>query len=367
MTADEARRLKRTLAERLKAGVQAGVFPGASASVALFRQGVWRFTDETCGRIVDRGAEVTVDTVYDLASLTKPCVAMAALRLHERGAFALDAAVEELVPESRGHPIGARTWESVLSHRAGLPAWIPFYETLDGPGSPAAEGSILASIVTRPLTDEGTAVYSDLGYILAGIAIRRAVGASLDRIVADEITAPLDLEDFLFFGAARPNDAWKSRCAPSGWSAWRGRDLRGEVHDDNCAALGGVAGHAGLFGTAPSVARFGAACVSAWHGRRGASEEAIIRHATAPRSGGSHRLGWDGKAARGSAAGSRIGDEAFGHLGFTGTSIWCDPERELVVVLLTNRVAVSSDNAAIRAYRPVFHDVVIDALEGNQL
>jgi CubicO group peptidase (beta-lactamase class C family) len=140
--------------------------------------------------------------------------------------------------------------------------------------------------------------------------------------------------------------------------------LLGEVHDDNCAALGGVAGHAGMFGTARAVAAFGAACVAAWHGRRGAVEEEAIRFATEERPGGSHRLGWDGKSPAGSAAGTSMDSASFGHLGFTGTSLWCDPRRQMVVVLLTNRVAVSDDNSAIRAFRPAFHDAVVDAFDG---
>mgnify|MGYP001827702391 FL=1 len=136
------------------------------------------------------------------------------------------------------------------------------------------------------------------------------------------------------------------------------------MNDDNCAALGGVAGHAGMFGLAKSVATFGAACVGAWHGRRGAMEEELIRHATAERPWGTQRLGWDGKADRGSAAGTAIDAQAFGHLGFTGTSMWCDPRRQLVIALLTNRVAIVGDNAAIRAFRPVFHDAVIRAYDG---
>jgi CubicO group peptidase (beta-lactamase class C family) len=119
-----------------------------------------------------------------------------------------------------------------------------------------------------------------------------------------------------------------------------------------------------MFGTARAVARFGASRVAAWHGRRGALEEEAMRFATAPREGGTHLLGWDGRAPEGSSAGSQMNAEAFGHLGFTGTSLWCDPRRQLVVVLLSNRVAVSDDNAAIKAYRPVFHDAVVDAFDG---
>ncbi|MGB5267736.1 MAG: serine hydrolase, partial [Polyangiales bacterium] len=105
--------------------------------------------------------------------------------------------------------------------------------------------------------------------------------------------------------------------------------------------------------------------VSAWHGRRGAAEEELVRHATAARPGGTHRLGWDGKAEQGCSAGTSIDADAFGHLGFTGTSLWCDPRRQLVMVLLTNRVAISDDNAAIRGFRPEFHEAIVRAFDGR--
>jgi CubicO group peptidase (beta-lactamase class C family) len=361
-------RIERTLVGRLELGRHKGIFPGASASVAIWKDGAWVYVDQTAGSLIGEDGEVTAGTIYDLASLTKPLVATAALRLHHRGVLALDAPVHESVPEARGLALGARTWEAVWSHRAGLRAWEPFYETLPHPpGSAAAQAWVLGELLRHgEANPEGAAVYSDLGYILGGVALSRAAGIRLDEIVTGEVCAPLGLEDAVFFGTSRADESWKTRCAPTGRSRWRGRTLQGEVHDDNCAALGGVAGHAGMFGTARGMARFGAACIGAWHGRRGASDEALIRHATAPRAGGTQRLGWDGKTKRDSAAGTRIDRSAFGHLGFTGTSIWCDPRRQLVVVLLTNRVAVSDDNAAIRAYRPAFHDAVVDAFDGNQ-
>jgi CubicO group peptidase (beta-lactamase class C family) len=358
-------RIERTLRQQLEAGCGEAVFPGASASVALWHGTAWSYVDVAAGIRTDGSNAVTVETIYDLASLTKPWVAMAALHLYQAGVMGLGARVDELIPESKGLPLGARHWEEVLSHRSGLEAWVPFYEDLpEEPGTDAARAWILAELLGHwDAANVGTPVYSDLGYILVGVAMSRAAGSSLDEIVAQRVSAPLGIDGTLFFGASRDDEDWKSRCAPTGWSPWRGRILRGEVHDDNCAALGGVAGHAGMFGVAHSVAQFGAACVSAWHGRRGVMGEELVRHATAVRSGGTHRLGWDGKSERGSAAGSLIDAEAFGHLGFTGTSLWCDPRRQLVVVLLSNRVAISDDNAAIRAFRPVFHDAVIGAFD----
>jgi CubicO group peptidase (beta-lactamase class C family) len=312
-------------------------------------------------------ADVTPDTFYDLASLTKPWVAITALRLHQAALFDLGASVEGLVPEARGLPIGARTWEEVLSHRSGLEAWAPFYEKLpEEPGSDAARDWVLNELLRHwDQSAVGTSVYSDLGYILAASAMSRSADRPLNEIVAARLSSDLGLEDTVFFGAAQPREDWKARCAPTGWSDWRARILTGEVHDDNCAALGGVAGHAGMFGLSRSVASFGAACISAWQGRRGAAEAELIRHATAPRPGGTHRLGWDGKAEEGSSAGAAIDADAFGHLGFTGTSLWCDPRRQLVMTLLSNRVAISDDNAAIRRFRPAFHDAVVAAFDGR--
>ena len=364
---DLSLRIERALREQLEGGCSKGVFPGASACVGRWRDGVWIYVDVCSGLLGEGLGPVMNDAVYDLASLTKPWVATAALRLHQFGVFALDEGVASLVPEAEGLPIGDRTWEEVMSHRAGLEAWAPFYETLPHePGSDEARAWILTELLQHWDREKvGSPVYSDLGYILAGVALERATGAPLQDLVMLEVAAPLGFDAEVFFAAARDDQGWNVRCAPTGWSDWRARDLRGEVHDDNCAALGGVAGHAGMFGSARAVARFGAAQVGALHGRMGSMAEERVRHATSKRPGGVQCLGWDGKADEGSVAGELIDADAFGHLGFTGTSIWCDPRRQLVTVLLTNRVAVSDDNAAIRRFRPAFQDAVMQAFDGS--
>jgi CubicO group peptidase (beta-lactamase class C family) len=360
-----ARRIEQALSRTLGAGCEGGVFPGASASVAFYAQSRWHQVDVAVGVRVEGGDFVTPETFYDLASLTKPWVAMTALRLHQAGDFELNAPLVGRIPEAKDLAVGLRTWEEILCHRAGLDAWHPFYESIPGPpGSEQTQAWIVESLLLRWDPGRvGTSVYSDLGYILAGIGLSRAAALPLDVLVAERVAIPLGLEDEAFFGAGREDRSWVSRCSPTGRSAWRGRELLAEVHDDNCAALGGIAGHAGMFGTARALASFGAAWVAAWHGRRGALDEEAIRFATAKRPGGSHRLGWDGATKTGSSAGSRIDPDSFGHLGFTGTSLWCDPRRQLVIVLLTNRVAVSDDNAAIRAFRPTFHDAVVAAFD----
>ena len=367
MAEDPRTRIERILGRELDAACSNGVFPGASAAVAVWLGASWSYIERSAGVRFEGAERVGPDTVYDLASLTKPLVANAALRLHQAGVFDLAERVDVLVPEADRLPIGERTWEELLSHRSGLAAWAPFYETLPAaPGSEEARAWILAELLPRwERSQVGKAVYSDLGYILAGIGMTRATDQALSQIVEERVTAPLGIDTELFFGADRQDDGWKARSAPTGWSPWRRRILVSEVHDDNCAALGGVAGHAGMFGDAKSVARFGAACVGGWHGRRGAADEELVRHSTAVRAGGTLRLGWDGKAPEGSAAGTSIDADAFGHLGFTGTSIWCDPRRQIVIVLLSNRVAASDDNTAIRAFRPGFQDAVIAAFDGR--
>lgn len=366
MTNRKAERIAAAATAELRGGREAGIFPGASVSIAFYEQGGWSAVDLTHGTHEPGGPSVENASIYDLASLTKPWVAMTAVALHQAGRFELDSKVASLIPEASGQPLGQRRWEEVLCHRSGLDAWHAFYEEVPvGPGPEAARDWVLEALLPRWDAERvGTSVYSDLGYILAGVALERATGTTLDALVSERLAAPLGVDEEVFFASANPDLEWRQRCATTGRSEWRDRVLVGEVHDDNCFALGGVAGHAGMFGTARAVRAFGCAFVSAWQGRRGALEEEAILFATAARPGGSHRLGWDGKAELESSAGSRMGARAFGHLGFTGTSIWCDPDRELVVVLLTNRVAISDDNAAIRAFRPAFHDAVVSAFEG---
>ena len=353
------------LREQLESGLGEGVFPGASASVAMWSGTDWRFVHAQAGKLARDLAEVSANTIYDLASLTKPFVAMTAMRLDQTGLLPLRSQVRHAIPESEDSAIGERCWEEVCSHRAGLLAWVPFYESLPHPpGTRGAREWVLSVLLPRCDPDRvGRSVYSDLGYILMGFALERLGGVRLSELVAQEVLRPLGLETEIFFPAVRTVRDWPKPCAPTGWSAWRQRMLRGEVHDENCWALGGVAGHAGLFGTSRAVARFAACYLDAWHGRAGVAQRKLALEATRPRSGGTHRLGWDGKSVDESSAGSQLSGQSFGHLGFTGTSVWCDPQRQIAIVLLSNRVAVSDDNSAIRAFRPRFHDAVVRAFD----
>lgn len=352
----------------LKAGVTGNVFPGGVACIGWREAGVPVFVEAWAGKLSAELGGVSARTLYDLASVTKPFVAMTALRLLETGKIALDTRADRMLPDVRGGVGGESTLEMLLSHRSKLSAWGGLF--LDVPhdiGSPAARRWILSEASRRRKETPDSVVYSDLGYLIAGEAVSRQMGKALDYLVRTEITEPLGISNDVFFPASFPPDKRApivARSAPTEWCEWRGRLVRGEVHDENAAAFGGVAGHAGLFGTARGVAQFGRTMLEVLAGRSNFIPTADLANALRDRGDGDpHRLGWEAKSDTDSSAGKRMGADSFGHLGFTGTSVWCDPTNDVVVALLSNRVHPSRANEKIRGFRPAFHDGVLAALE----
>lgn len=376
--------------ERLvRAGVAGNVFPGASCALS------WRtpphrkspsvrgtlYQAETATGIREpAGKPVTVDTIFDLASLTKPLVAMTALRLVARGVVTLNTRAEELLVDTRGSVGGQATLEQLLTHRSGLAAWGGLYlDVPHEPGTSAAKRWMVSEACRRvdegpkPRDANGTLkpVYSDLGYLVAGEMVAKAGGRDLASLAHQEVVQPLGLDEReLFFARAlspeRHAELLKNVAATER-DDWRGRLLRGEVHDENCYAFGGVSGHAGLFGTARAVAAFGRAVLDTSLGISTSwLPPDLMNLALAPRPGGSNRLGFDGKSTGESAAGKRTSAETFGHLGFTGTSLFCDPVHDVVAVLLTNRVCPSRANQKIKFFRPALHDGVMALLFPNE-
>ncbi len=313
-----------------------------------------------------KAPEVGGDTgaFFDLASLTKPMVAVAFAR------SGIDRAtpLADLLVEAAGTPSGQIPIELLLSHRSGLEANARFFEPLvhGMPFDPTA--ALVAAAAARrddasgvPPSEGFAPVYSDLGYILVGAAMARRLRAKdAGEVVHELVVKPLGLVATL--GTARELAAagidLRARAAPTEVVGWRGGELRGVVHDENAWALTGHggSGHAGMFGTIDAVLAFGL------HVLASQAELALL---VSPRPGGTLRAGFDGKSDEGSSAGSVLGARAFGHLGFTGTSVWIDPELELVVSLLTNRVHPTRDNAKIRAARPRAHDVLATRALGS--
>ncbi len=261
--------------------------------------------------------------------------------------------------------LGDATLRDLLWHRGGLATWGGLY--LDVPhelGTPAARRWVLSEAARRPSEARpGRRERSDLGYIVAAEALSRAAKVTLDVLVYREVLAPLGLEDEFRYPATLPavkRAAFVRQTPPTERCEWRGRLLRGEPQDENAAALGGVAGHAGLFGTAQGLARFGRATLDSLAGRSDFLARSTMEAALADPSDGLRiRSGWE---LRGPACGRRMGPRGFGQLGITGTSMFCDPDRDVVVVLLTNRICPSRANEKIDGFRPAFHDGVLAAL-----
>lgn len=330
---------------------------------------------------------MTRETIFDLASLTKPlATATAVLALVAEGAVDLDEPVAKYLPAA-----GERGKEQVrvrhlLTHTSGLKPWRPFHEALlererkKGErilGTQVAKEMILERIYRSTLVHEPgeAAVYGDLDFIVLGALVEAVAQQPLDEFCAQRIYAPLGLEDtrFVRIGDGQPAlpDAFRRRCAATENCPWRGRVLWGEVHDPNAWAMGGVAGHAGLFAPADDVLRFATALLDVWHDRCDSSSAVarvfprawLQRFLTRPDGpeGATWTLGWDTPTAGASSSGKHFTPGAtVGHLGFTGTSLWIDLEREAVVVMLTNRVHQVAKRSPFKL-RAIVHDLVMES------
>jgi beta-N-acetylhexosaminidase len=306
--------------------------------------------------------EVSPDTIYDAASLTKAVVTTTLVATQvEAGRIALDAPVERYIPEWNAGPNPEWrkrvTIRHLLTHSSGLPAHKDYFLTIH------SQREVIASICKESLEYEpGTkTVYSDLGFILLGEILERATGRTIDQLARERIFAPLGMADTLF----KPAKALSNRVAPTEQDAtFRKRLLRGEVHDENAFAMGGVAGHAGMFATAPDLAAFSQMLLNGGiYGHQRLLTRGTLAQFIAPQAiaASARTLGWMVPTAD-STSGRYFSARSFGHLGFTGTSIWIDPERQLFVILLTNRVYPTRANDKIIGVRPAVHDAVVEAL-----
>lgn len=368
------------IARALERAVEDGVFPGA---VLLVRHRGAVVCHTAAGRLGTQSLTNPAhrETVYDLASLTKPLATATLIALLVQDLkLGLAQRVEEFLPDLHGTGIGEATISTLLQHRSGLPAWRPYYQSLSpsgqGPGDrseiESRKQAVMAMIAQEPLELEQTrkSVYSDLGYLLLGFIIERYAGASLATLCRERIFSPLHIAHLCYVnfrgepegGEVNPDDV-----APTEQDAWRGRLVRGIVHDENAYALGGIAGHAGLFGTASDVGLVGEQWLACFAGRLSILQQRVVEEFVAlpdhsPES--SWVLGWDTPSPP-SSSGARFSPRSFGHLGYAGTSIWIDPTEDLLVVLLSNRVHPTRENKKIQAFRPAIHDLVFEEVVGR--
>ena len=336
-------------------GITAGGYPGASVVVGRRGAAVW---EKGFGRLSwTRGsAQVVAErTIYDLASLTKVVATTTAVMiLFDEGKLRLDDPVSRYIPEFSGGEKDNVTVRHLLEHRSGLPAGRDLWRLAHTPDEARA------AVISTPLAcSPGRCLeYSDLGADMLGFVAEAAAGESIDKFLATRVWEPLGMTDTFF----RPADSLRSRIAPTEVSPPRGYPLQGEVHDENAFALGGVAGHAGLFSTAADLAVFAQMMLNGgeYAGTRIVADSTVALFTR--RAAGSRALGWDTCANKGSC-GNYLGERAYGHTGFTGTSLWIDPDRDMFVVLLTNRV----HEAKARRPAKVIADVRADLADAAAL
>jgi CubicO group peptidase (beta-lactamase class C family) len=336
----------------LTSAIAAKTFPAAVIEVGSAMRPEWRHAMGTLTYERDSPA-ARDDTIFDLASLTKVlATASLVMRLVERGRIGLDDSVAEHLSTWRGADRERVTIRDLLSHSSGLPGYRPYYRTLTG------RAAFEHAMATEPLeyAPATKSIYSDLGFMLLGFILADVapIETQFDTL-RDQMQNPEDLQ-------FHPPALWQRRIAPTRRDDWRGRLLVGEVDDNNTFALRGVAGQAGLFGTAAGVGACARHIMQVLAGRAGAFRDDTVRTFVTRRGdvpGSSRALGWDTMLPT-SSCGTRMSPRAFGHTGFTGTSLWIDPERDVYVVVLTNRVHSDASNDAIQSVRRAVHDAVMN-------
>jgi serine-type D-Ala-D-Ala carboxypeptidase len=336
-------------------GISAGGYPGAAVVVGRRGAAVWEKGFGNLGWERNSAAVTPDRTIYDLASLTKVVGTTTALMvLYDEGKIHLDDPVSLYVPAFSGGAKDRVTLRMLLEHRSGLPAGRDLWRSAHNPEEARAQ------VISTPLgCDPGRCYeYSDLGADMLGFVVEAASGERLDQFLQERVFGPLGMTDTFF----RPADSLKARVAPTEDTPPRGYPLQGEVHDENAYALGGVAGHAGLFSTANDLSVFAQMMLDGgqYDGTRIVADSTVALFTK--RAAGTRALGWDTCGGSGSC-GKYLGEDAYGHTGYTGTSIWIDPDRDMFVVLLTNRVHEA------RAKRPakVIADVRADLADAAAL
>ncbi|HEY1526321.1 MAG TPA: serine hydrolase [Candidatus Angelobacter sp.] len=345
----------------LRSGIDQHAFPGAALAIThqgklIAHKGLGHFTYD------GTSPAVTVETIYDLASVTKViATTTSCMILYDRGLFNLDQLLVELLPrfvDSSSEQENSRrqkiTLQMLLAHSSGLPAYIKLFQTAHN------KEELLQQALQVPLTAEpGTrAEYSDIGFILLGEALQKLISGPLDQFCQREIFAKLNLAHTAF----NPPQAGKLAIPPTEDDRiYRHRLIQGEVNDENAFVMGGVAGHAGCFASALDVSVF-AQCLLQGGTPLVKKEtlELFTRRQDLPH-GISRALGWD-TPSQPSQSGKYFSSRSYGHLGYTGTSLWIDPDRQLSVTLLTNRTWPDRGSQLIKQFRPAFHDAVIEAL-----
>ena len=342
----------------LRTAIDQRAFPGAAVAVThqgklIAHKGLGHFTYDAFS------PAVSAETVYDLASVTKViATTTACMVLYEQGVLKLDQPLADLLPEFAGQQDAARrqvTLRMLLAHSSGLPAYVKLFQTAHN------KDELLKQALRVPLTaDPGArAEYSDIGFILLGEALQKLTGEALDQFCQREIFTKLSLPQTTF---SPPADQKHLIPPTEDDRTFRHRVIQGEVNDENASVMGGVAGHAGCFASSLDVSVFAQCMLQGGTPLVGSKTVEIFTRREENPLGTSRALGWD-TPSQPSQSGKYFSSRSYGHLGYTGTSLWIDPDRQLSVTLLTNRTWPDRGSQSIKQFRPAFHDAVIEALD----
>ena len=347
----------------MRHAVTEGIFPGAvllvsSETAVVFSEayGLAHFSEQT---------PVTVNTVFDLASLTKPlATTLAVMRLVQDRKLDLADMLGELLPEFRGSDKAKIKLKHLLYHNAGLPDYRPYYKQLDKFAMASRRGELRRLLVNEPLIEPSgkDVLYSDLGFMILAWVVEHITARRLDHFVTEEFYRPLGLEN-LYFIAHNSNEHRGSFAATENCT-WRREIVIGRVHDENAFAVGGVEGHAGLFGTAEDVHRLLTELLCTYHGQTDDTlfDQDVLQEFFKRLPGTDKAMGFDMPRIKDASCGQNFSANSVGHLGFTGTSFWMDLEQSVIVILLTNRVHPTRENERIKKFRPHLHDAIMNTL-----
>jgi CubicO group peptidase (beta-lactamase class C family) len=363
--------IEKELKKVLDEGIMRGIFPAAAAGISygLGREKKQIISFSGNAALIPNKRILTINDYFDLASLTKPVgTTLAILCLMKEKKIDLNESLSSLLEKKISGEKSKITIKYLLSHSSGLPAHREYFKILNYKDDKVKKEKIEHLILQEKLEyNPGTkSIYSDLGFILLGLIIEKKAAKNLALYIEEKVLKPLSLEKKILFNPLTKKKLKKSDCVATEECPWRKKILCGEVHDDNCYVFGGVAGHSGLFGNIEGLTRLTAKILDMWQGitKHPNIENKDLKYFFEKQNipGSSWALGYDTPANEKSSSGSYFSNTSIGHLGFTGTSFWIDPEKNVSIVLLTNRVHPSRENTKIKQYRPYFHDRIMEKL-----
>ncbi len=362
----------KSVRDLMKSGVTDGVFPGGVLLVA--KEGRVVFFDAFGLARLAPERPMTTGTVFDLASLTKPlATTVAVMLLAQDGKLDTDQTLGSVIQDCSNTDKAEITIRRLLSHTSGLPDYRPYYKKLMEIPLSERKASLKKLLLAEELIHEPGKVclYSDVGFMILEWLVEITAQESLDRFVGDSVYGPLGLKHLFFIPLSAELSQVRNdqSYAATEDCPWRGKILDGEVHDDNAYVLGGVAGHAGLFGTAQDVYGLLKELLNIHEGKpnSGLFHQDVVQTFFRQQPGpGSWALGFDTPSKPDSSSGRHFSDQSVGHLGFTGTSFWMDLSKNLIVILLANRIHPGRDNERIKTFRPLLHDTIMESISRKE-